>query len=59
ISRVKTLAGIAFRTSFHWGRLKRANVTDSMQMLETDTQRRAQLTFTLDSQGMDLSEYVF
>ncbi|KAK6972042.1 hypothetical protein R3P38DRAFT_2415245, partial [Favolaschia claudopus] len=53
ISRVKTLAGIAFRTRFHWGRSKRANVTDSMRMLETDTQ------FTLDSQGMDLSEYVF
>jgi hypothetical protein len=30
-----------------------------MRMLEEDTYRRAQLGFTLDTYGMDLSEYVF
>ncbi|KAJ6561370.1 hypothetical protein DFH09DRAFT_920980 [Mycena vulgaris] len=59
ISRVKKLAGAAFRTSFGLSRLQRPNVTESMKMLEEDTQRRNQLGFTLDTYGMDLSQYVF
>jgi hypothetical protein len=59
VSRVKTLAGIAFRSSFAWSRLKRLTVTESMRMLDEDTQRRAQIGFTLDMYGMDLSQYVF
>jgi hypothetical protein len=40
-------------------RLQRPNVTESMRMLEEDTERRTHLGFTLDAYGMDLSQYVF
>jgi hypothetical protein len=59
ISRVKTLKGLAFRCHFPWSRLQRAEETESMKMLREDNLRRANLGFTLDTYGMDLTEYQF
>jgi ATP-dependent exoDNAse (exonuclease V) alpha subunit len=58
ISRVKTLAGLAFKSSFPLSRLQRS-VTETVKMLEADTVRRENLGFELETYGMDLSEYVF
>jgi hypothetical protein len=54
ISQVKKLSGIAFRTLFPWSQLKQPNVMESIRMLEEDSDRRAQLGFTLNTYGMDL-----
>jgi hypothetical protein len=59
ISRVKTLKGIAFRSPFGLAWLLKPKLTDSMRMLDEDNVRRAALGFTLDTYGMDLSQYVF
>jgi hypothetical protein len=56
---LKKLNGIAFRAPFVLSRLLRPKVTESMTMLENDTEQRAGLEFTLNTYGMDLSEYVF
>ncbi|KAK7015399.1 hypothetical protein R3P38DRAFT_2414299, partial [Favolaschia claudopus] len=58
-SRVKKLSRVAFRTPYPLSRLQRANVTESMKILEANVKRRAELGFTLDIYGMDLSEFVF
>lgn len=58
ISRVKTLQGLAFRASFPWTRLQRSSVTETMKMLHEDNIRRNNLGFTLDTYGMDLSQYI-
>jgi ATP-dependent DNA helicase PIF1 len=59
ISRVKSLAGLAFQTRFAHSQLKKPKETDSMVMLRLDTERHHQLGFTLNTYGMDLSEYIF
>lgn len=59
ISRVKTLKGIAFRTSFPHQRLQRTSETETMRLLKEDNQRRLGLQFQLDTYGVDLSEYEF
>lgn len=59
ISRVKSLAGIAFRSGFPHSRLIRTTVTDTMKMLEEDDSRRDALQFQLDDYGVDLSDFVF
>jgi hypothetical protein len=59
VSRVKSLAGLAFRSRFAHTRLKKPKETDSMLMLRADTERRLQLGFSLHTYGMDLSEYTF
>jgi len=56
ISRVKTLKGLVFRTRFPWSHLQRGEETESMQMLREDNLRRANLGFTLQAYGMDLTE---
>ena len=58
ISRVKTLAGIAFQQLFGLGRLQKP-MTESRKMLEDDMTHRAMLGFQLDTYNMDLSEYAF
>lgn len=58
ISRVKTLKGLVFKDHFPLSRLQR-DETPSMKMLQEDNLRREQLGFTLDTYGIDLSEYVF
>lgn len=47
-SRVKTLQGLAFRTSFSPARLQKPKEIESMQMLREDNERREQLGFTLN-----------
>jgi ATP-dependent exoDNAse (exonuclease V) alpha subunit len=59
ISRVKTLGGLAFRSSFPLSRLHRKEETASMRMLKVDNIRRQQLGFSLDTYGVSLDEYVF
>ncbi|KAJ7047993.1 hypothetical protein C8F01DRAFT_1074858 [Mycena amicta] len=59
ISCVKTLDGVAFKTSFPLSRLQRPAETETTKMLKIDTERRAGLGFVLNTYGMDLSEYVF
>jgi ATP-dependent exoDNAse (exonuclease V) alpha subunit len=59
ISRVKTLAGIAFRSHFALSRLRRPQETESMRLLRMDNERRATLGFEVNTYGMDLDEYQF
>jgi hypothetical protein len=59
ISRVKTLKGLAFRTHFPWSCLQRGEETESMKMLKEDNIRRTNLGFTLETYGMDLTEFLF
>jgi ATP-dependent DNA helicase PIF1 len=59
ISRVKSLQGLAFRSSFPITRLQRQEQTDSMRMLVADINRRALLPLTLDTYDVDMSNYVF
>jgi hypothetical protein len=59
ISRVKSLKGIAFRSSFPIGRLTRKEETPSMKMLKLDVIRRQRLGFVLDTFGVDLIDYTF
>ena len=59
ISRVKTLAGIAFRSGFDYHRLLRQEETESMKMLREDVERRNSIGFQLNTYGMNLSQYVF
>lgn len=59
ISRVKTLKGLAFCSSFPISRLLRKEETESMRMLNVDVLRRNNLGFQFDDYGMDLHEYVF
>jgi len=59
ISRVKTLKGVAFHKHFPWSRIQRDTQTDTMKMLTDDNERRLNLGFTLNTFGMDLSEYIF
>jgi len=59
ISRVKTLGGLAFRSSFPLSRLHRKEETASMRMLKVDNIRQQQLGFSLDTYGVSLDEYVF
>lgn len=58
ISRVKTLGGLAFRTSFDLPRLQKPKETAMMKMLQEDNQRRSHLVWELDDYGVDLSEYL-
>ena len=59
ISQVKTLKGLAFHTHFDHAGLKKPKETDSMLMLKKDTEHCNQLGFQLNTDGMDLSEYIF
>ena len=55
-------AGLSFvtiQTRFAHSQLKKPKETDSMVMLRLDTEHRHQLGFTLNTNGMDLSEYIF
>lgn len=56
ISRVKSLAGVAFREEFGESRLVRADTdTPNRKMMKDDVERRKELEFELDDYGVDLS----
>ena len=59
ISHVKTLKGLAFHTHFDHAQLKKPKETDTMLMLQKDTESRYLLGFQLNTYGMDLSKYTF
>ena len=59
ISRLKSIQGLAFRSSFPITRLLRQTETESMRMLHADKVHRATLPLTLDTYGVDMSTYVF
>ena len=59
ISWVKSIHGIAFRSSFPITRLQRQGETESMRMLQADHAHRATLPLRHETYGVDLSEYVF
>lgn len=58
ISRVKSLHGLAFRSGFGLAHLQRPE-NDTMRMLNQDNVRRNALGFTVDTYGVDLSDFVF
>ena len=59
ISRVKSFEGLAFRTHFPWSHIQRAEETPTTKLLREDNERRANLSFELDTYGVNLDEYVF
>jgi hypothetical protein len=59
ISQVKTLKGLAFHTHFPRSHLQHGEETESMKMLKEDNVRKANLGFTLETYGMDLTEFLF
>jgi ATP-dependent exoDNAse (exonuclease V) alpha subunit len=59
ISWVKSLSGVAFRSPFALTRLQKKEETELMKIRREDSERCATLGFTLDTYGMDLSEYNF
>lgn len=58
ISRVNTLAGLAFRSPFSIERLKRTD-TPALIRLRVDTEHMNSLGFTLDTYNVDMSMYTF
>jgi ATP-dependent exoDNAse (exonuclease V) alpha subunit len=59
ISHVKSLEGLAFHTHFPWSHIQRAEETPTAKLLREDNEWRADLSFELDSYGVNLGEYVF
>ena len=59
ISRVKSFKGLAFHTHSPWSHIQRAEETTTAKLLREDNERRANLSFELDSYGVNLDEYVF
>ncbi len=59
ISRVKSIQGLAFRSSFPITRLQRQEPTESMRMLGDDNARRASLPMRFETYDVDMSNYVF
>ena len=59
ISCVKSLEGLAFRTHFPWSCIQWAEETPTAKLLRENNKRRADLSFELDTYGINLDEYVF
>jgi hypothetical protein len=59
ISCIKKLKGLAFCVPFGIQQLQHGEETESMKMLKEDNTQQEALGFTLDTHGLDLSEYVY
>lgn len=58
MSRLRTLRGLAFRTPFSKNRLAKSTSV-VLQRLDRDIARRSALGFTLNTFGVDMSQFIF
>ena len=56
---MKSLEGLAFHTHFPWSRIQQAEETPTAKLPREDNERRADLSFELDTYGINLDEYIF
>jgi hypothetical protein len=57
ISHVKSLEGLAFCTHFPWSCIQQAEETPTAKLLREDNEHCADLSFELDTYGVNLDEY--
>jgi hypothetical protein len=56
---VKDFKGLAFHIHFPWSHLQQAEETPTAKLLREDNEHCANLSFELDTYGVNLNEYVF